>query len=70
MKKKTIQFKFEKHTLRTAKFEEVPAPGEPPVVGSLYLQKWFVPSAGPGTTITVEVAVPDSTQASPTQQYA
>lgn len=33
-------FKWEKDTKNTAKFEEVPPAGQPPRIGSLYLQKW------------------------------
>lgn len=41
MAKQVVKFKREKETKNTVKFEEVPAAGKPPVVGSLYVQKWF-----------------------------
>ena len=52
---KTINFVFEKTTKNTVKFNEVPPPGEPHVIGSLYLQKWFV---GEAKTVTVTVDLP------------
>ena len=45
MPTKTIKFVKEKDTKNTVKFSEVPDPGQPPVVGNLYLQKWFVGGA-------------------------
>lgn len=41
-KTKTIQFQKEKDTKNTVKFAEVQTAGEPQVVGTLYVQKWFV----------------------------
>ena len=40
--KKTIRFKKEKDTKNTVRFMEEPEDGQPPVVGTLYIQKWFV----------------------------
>ncbi len=40
--KKTIRFKKEKDTKNTVRFMEEPDDGQPPVVGTLYIQKWFV----------------------------
>lgn len=37
----TIQFEFEKETKNSVRYKEVPAAGQAPVVGSLYVQKWF-----------------------------
>ena len=42
---KTVKFKVEKETKNTVKFEEVPDPGQPPIIGTLYVQKWFVGDA-------------------------
>lgn len=42
---KTVKFKVEKETKNTVKFEEVPAEGQPPIIGTLYVQKWFVGDA-------------------------
>ncbi len=40
-KTKTIQLQKEKDTKNTVKFAEVQNQGEAPIVGTLYLQKWF-----------------------------
>ncbi len=37
----TIQFEFEKETKNSVRYKEVPDEGKPPIVGSLYVQKWF-----------------------------
>ena len=40
-KSKTVSFQKEKETKNTVKFNEVQTQGEAPIIGSLYLQKWF-----------------------------
>lgn len=50
MAKQTVKFAREKETKNTVKFEEVVEKGKPPVVGSLYVQKWF---AGDASELTV-----------------
>lgn len=52
MKATTITFVREKETKNTVKFEEKPAAGQPPVVGSLYIQKW---AAGEAKELTVTI---------------
>ena len=52
MKTKTIQCEKEKDTKNTVKFTEVQTAGEPPIIGTLYIQKWF---AGPATRLKVTV---------------
>lgn len=42
---KTVEFEMEKETPNTVRYKEVPAEGQPPVIGTLYLQKWFAGSA-------------------------
>ena len=37
----TIEFEFEKETKNSVRYKEVPEEGKPPIVGSLYVQKWF-----------------------------
>lgn len=37
----TVQFEFEKETKNSVRYKEVPAAGQAPIVGSLYVQKWF-----------------------------
>lgn len=51
---KTIEFQKEKDTKNTVRFAEVSSPGEPQIIGSLYLQKWFVQDATK-LKVTVEV---------------
>ena len=53
-KTKTVQFQKEKDTKNTVKFAEVQSQGEAPIIGSLYVQKWFV---GDATKLKVTVEV-------------
>jgi antirestriction protein len=53
-KTKTVQFQKEKDTKNTVKFAEVQNQGEAPIIGSLYVQKWF---AGDATNLKVTVEV-------------
>ncbi len=53
-KSKSIQLTREKDTKNTVKFTEVQTPGEAPVVGTLYVQKWF---AGEARNLTVTLQV-------------
>jgi hypothetical protein len=51
-KTKIVLFTREKETKNTVKFAEVQTQGEAPIVGTLYLQKWF---AGPANNLKVTV---------------
>lgn len=42
MDKKVVSFEFEKETKNSVRFKELPEPGQAPVAGTVYLQKWFV----------------------------
>ena len=53
-KTKTVQFQKEKDTKNTVKFEEVQVQDEAPIIGSLYVQKWFI---GDATNLKVTVEV-------------
>ena len=53
-KTKTIEFQKEKDTKNTVKFAEVQTQGEAPVVGTLYVQKWFVGDAN-RLKVTIDV---------------
>ena len=53
-KTKTVQFEKEKDTKNTVKFAEVQTQDEAPIIGSLYVQKWFVGDARK-LKVTVEV---------------
>jgi hypothetical protein len=37
--------RFEKETKNSVRYKEVPAEGQAPIVGSLYVQKWFAGSS-------------------------
>ncbi len=52
-KTKTVLFTREKDTKNTVKFAEVQTQGEAPIVGTLYVQKWFAGVAN-NLKITVE----------------
>lgn len=45
MSKKVVQFEYEKETKNSVRYKETPADGEAPIVGSLYVQKWFAGNA-------------------------
>ena len=42
---RTLTFVREKETKNTVRFQEEPASGEPPVVGTLYVAKWYASDA-------------------------
>lgn len=48
-------FELEKETKNTIRYAEKPEVGKPPVIGTIYIQKWALPDATPQTiTVTVE----------------
>jgi len=49
----TAQFEKEKETKGTIRFKEVPEDGKPPIIGTLYMQKW---AAGSAEKVTVTVS--------------
>ena len=53
-KTKAVEFQKEKDTKNTVKFTEVATQGEAPVVGTLYVQKWFAGDAN-HLKVTIEV---------------
>ena len=61
-KSRTIQFQKEKDTKNTVKFAETQNQGEAPIIGTLYVQKWF---AGDATHLKVTVEIPLSQPQSP-----
>ena len=38
---KIVKFEIEKETKNSIRYKEVPEEGQAPIVGTLYLQKWF-----------------------------
>jgi hypothetical protein len=53
MTKFTATFRFEKETKNTFRYQEEAASGQPPKIGSLYVQKWAVPGKPEVLTVTV-----------------
>lgn len=49
----TVKFEFEKETKNSVRYKEIPEQGKAPVVGTLYIQKWFSGSSK-SITITIE----------------
>ena len=41
----TVKFKIEKETKHSIRYAEIPETGQPPIIGSLYVQKWFAGDA-------------------------
>jgi hypothetical protein len=41
----TIKFEIEKETKNSVRYKESPEPGQAPIIGSLYVQKWFAGAA-------------------------
>lgn len=39
--KKRIVFAFDRETKRTLRYKEQPEPGQPEIIGTLYVQKFF-----------------------------
>ena len=56
MKTMKVSFEKRKETKNCVVFEEKPEPGKPPVIGSLYVQKW---AAGDARSATVTVELED-----------
>jgi len=52
-------FQKEKETKNTVRYTEQPEQGKPPIIGTLYVQKWF---AGERETIEIEIAEVESAE--------
>jgi hypothetical protein len=50
MTKKVVKFTYEKETKNSVRYKEEPEQGTAPIVGTLYVQKWF---AGNSKTIVL-----------------
>ena len=48
----TIDFEFEKETKNSVRYKEIPAEGSAPIVGTLYVQKWFA-----GATKSIAITI-------------
>jgi len=36
-----VKFEFEKENKNSIRYKEIPKEGMPPIVGTIYVQKWF-----------------------------
>lgn len=52
MTKMIVSFEFEKETKNSVRYKEIAEDGRAPIVGSLYVQKWFA-----GSSKTLEVTI-------------
>ncbi|MFQ3323772.1 MAG: hypothetical protein ACI90U_001595 [Pseudomonadales bacterium] len=52
MSKVIVNFEYEKETKNSARYQEVPEEGKAPIVGTLYVQKWFA-----GSTKNIAVTI-------------
>ncbi|MGB0783554.1 MAG: hypothetical protein ACPGRG_10315 [Marinomonas sp.] len=52
MSKITLTFEYEKETKNSVRYQEVPEAGKAPIMGTLYVQKWYA-----GNTKTLEVTI-------------
>ena len=52
MSSQVVKFEIEKETKNSVRYKELPAEGQAPIVGSLYVQKWFA-----GNTHNLEVII-------------
>ncbi|WP_169565807.1 hypothetical protein [Neptunomonas japonica] len=52
MSKVTVTFEYEKETKNSVRYQEVPEEGKAPIMGSLYVQKWFA-----GNTKLLEITI-------------
>ncbi|GAA4893559.1 hypothetical protein GCM10023333_28410 [Ferrimonas pelagia] len=52
MAKKIVKFEYEKETKNSVRYTEVPDEGTAPIMGTLYVQKWFA-----GNSKTLEITI-------------
>lgn len=52
MTQTVVQFEYEKETKNSVRYKEVPEEGKAPIVGTLYVQKWFA-----GTAKNLEISI-------------
>lgn len=52
MSEKKVKFEFEKQNKNSIRYKEVPEEGMPPIIGSIYIQKWFA-----GNSKNIEITI-------------
>ncbi len=45
MSETVVKFEYEKETKNSVRYKEIPDEGKAPIVGTLYVQKWFAGSS-------------------------
>ncbi len=53
MSKVVVTFEYEKETKNSVRYQEVPEEGKAPIMGTLYVQKWFAGNTK-SLSITIE----------------
>lgn len=52
MTQTVVKFEYEKETKNSVRYKETPDEGSAPIVGTLYVQKWFA-----GNSKTLEITI-------------
>lgn len=52
MAKTVLNFEYEKQTKNSVRYKEVPEEGNAPVLGTMYVQKWFA-----GNSKNIEITI-------------
>lgn len=52
MSQTTVKFTIEKETKNSVRYKEEPEDGKAPIMGSVYVQKWFA-----GNAKTIEITI-------------
>lgn len=52
MSQTTVKFTIEKETKNSVRYKEEPEEGKAPIMGTVYVQKWFA-----GNTKTIEITI-------------
>ncbi|MFT7129153.1 MAG: hypothetical protein ACI89U_001266 [Gammaproteobacteria bacterium] len=56
MTQTVVKFEYEKETKNSVRYKEAPKEGSAPIVGTLYVQKWF---AGNSKTLQITIEKKD-----------
>ena len=52
MAERKVKFEIEKQNKNSVRYKEIPEDGMPPVIGSIYVQKWFA-----GSSKNIEITI-------------
>ncbi len=52
MSQTSVKFTLEKETKNSVRYKEIPEEGKAPIIGTVYVQKWFA-----GDTKTLEITI-------------